>query len=87
MGFGDFAPYQVVRPDGSPDGFAVQLMTEAARRIGQPLRWTRIKPAPDQALQSGEIQLFPMMAILPERVGKVDMTPARFNPVRFNCFR
>jgi signal transduction histidine kinase/ActR/RegA family two-component response regulator len=76
IGFGDFAPYQVVRPDGSPDGFAVQLVTEAARRIGQPLEWKRFKPAPEKALQTGEIQLFPMMAILPERIGKVDLTPA-----------
>jgi signal transduction histidine kinase/CheY-like chemotaxis protein len=76
IGYGDFAPYQISRPGAKPTGFAVQLVDEAARRIGLSLEWTRYKGSADQALQTGEIQLFPMLAILPERVGKIDFTPA-----------
>lgn len=76
IGYGDFSPYQISRPGGQPTGFAVQLVAEAARRIGQPLEWKRYKGSADQALQTREIQLFPMLALLPDRIGKVDFSPA-----------
>jgi signal transduction histidine kinase/ActR/RegA family two-component response regulator len=76
IGYGDFSPYQISRPGGKPTGFAVQLVSEAALRIGQPLEWKRYKGSADQALQTGEIQLFPMLAILPDRIGKLDFSPA-----------
>ena len=75
IGYSSFPPYQLVRNDGSPDGFAVQTLKEAARRLGQPLQWTRITGNPDQALDSGQVDLYPMLAILPDRLARFAISP------------
>lgn len=72
IGYSAFPPYYVVQPDGSPSGFAVSVLAEAARRAGYPVEWTRYAGNPDDAIQRGAIDLFPMMAVLPERRAKVD---------------
>ncbi|MBL8234143.1 MAG: response regulator [Bryobacterales bacterium] len=72
VGYSAFPPYVILQNNGSPAGFSVEILKEAARRSGISLYWTRYQGAPDLALGKGEIDLFPMLAILPERAQLVD---------------
>ncbi|MCS7025547.1 MAG: ATP-binding protein [Bryobacteraceae bacterium] len=72
IGYSSFPPYFIVQSDGSPTGFSVEVLKEAARRSGIRLAWTRYQSSPDVALSKGDIDIFPMLAILPERAHLVD---------------
>lgn len=56
-------------PDGKPEGDAVDLMNEAARRSGLQLQWVYSPEGPDAALETGQVDLWPIMGDLPERKG------------------
>src|SRR5262245_52816515 len=44
IGFAYSSPYYMVTPDGSPRGFAVDLIREAARRQKIALQWIDVRP-------------------------------------------
>jgi signal transduction histidine kinase len=67
FGFGSFPPYQVIRADGRPDGFAVQVVEEAAKRAGLKFEWAQMAEKPVDALAQNEIDIYPLLAVLPER--------------------
>jgi signal transduction histidine kinase/CheY-like chemotaxis protein len=61
-------------PDGRVDGLAVELVSLAARRAGVRLQWIESPEGPDQALRSRKVDLWPMLAALPERKGYAYVT-------------
>ena len=74
VGYGTFPPYFIMPKGGQPTGFSVEVVREAARRLGTPIEWRRYSQTTDKALLSGEIDLFPMLAVVPDRIGKVDFS-------------
>ncbi len=59
--------YATVHPDGRVDGLAVEVVAEAARRAGIRLQWVDTPEGPDAALRAGNVDLWPLLSILPER--------------------
>jgi signal transduction histidine kinase/CheY-like chemotaxis protein len=78
IGYHDSPPYQIVRPDGGPDGLAVDFVKEAARRAGIHLQWVRVTEDQDSALRNGKVDLWPVLTIRPDRVGHVYITDPWF---------
>lgn len=72
VGYGSFPPYFILRPNGPPTGFSVEVFNEAARRLNVPIEWTRPTKTIDTGLMSGELDLFAMLAILDNRRGKLE---------------
>ncbi|MBC8168090.1 MAG: transporter substrate-binding domain-containing protein, partial [Bryobacteraceae bacterium] len=61
IGFIQFQPpYIVVAPDGKPGGMAFDILSEAARRAGVDLDWVPITGSFDDALDSGQIEMYPL---------------------------
>src|SRR4051812_44386785 len=56
IGFANFPPYMVVNSDGSPGGFAVDLIGEAARRQHITLQWVATPRGPEPALSEGVVE-------------------------------
>ena len=67
MGFQLSPPRQYVSDDGQPFGPTVETIREAARRAGISLQWIRVPGGPDEALAKGTVDLWPLVADLPER--------------------
>src|SRR5262245_15349505 len=67
IGYEHSPPRQVVLPDGSPSGSAIEIIKEAARRSGIRLEWVRAYRGPDQALTDGMVDLWPALNKLPGR--------------------
>jgi signal transduction histidine kinase/DNA-binding response OmpR family regulator len=58
-------------PDGKAAGNTVDLLNEAARRRGIKLEWVYSPEDGDVALESGQVDLWPIIGDLPERKGHV----------------
>src|SRR5271165_6857673 len=67
VGVDDLYPYQFFTPEGSADGFAVQTLTEAARRRGLRLQFVPAPNGPDAAFREGTVDLWPRLRDTPER--------------------
>jgi len=67
IGFANLPPYITVNPDGSPGGFAVDLIKEAARKKGIALHWINVPNGPEGAMDAGTIELYPLFANLSRR--------------------
>ena len=67
MGFQHSPPRQYVSDEGQPYGPAIETIREAARRAGIALEWAQIPDGPDEALAKGTVDLWPLVADLPER--------------------
>jgi len=74
IGINHSPPYALVGPDGSPGGFTVEVLTEAARRKGIVLHWTVAPEGPDIALRSGKVDVWHTLADLPDRHRWVNYT-------------
>jgi len=74
IGYGTFPPYFVMPKGAPPTGFAVEVVREAARRLRMNVEWHRYKESTDKALIAGEIDLFPLLAIIPSREGKMEFS-------------
>ncbi len=66
IGFENVPPVQI-RTDRGPTGIAVETINEAAKRAGVSLRWVETGTSSDEALRRGLVDLWPLMADLPER--------------------
>ncbi|SRR5579871_371773 len=66
IGFQPLPPHEYVQ-DGKPAGPAVEVVMEAARRRGIALQWVLAPEGPERALQTGSLDLWPLVGILPER--------------------
>ena len=73
-GYRHQSPYELVDDQGRPAGFTIDVASEAARRAGVRLRWAHAPEGPDQALVRGTVDLWPLLAIMPERQGRIHTT-------------
>jgi signal transduction histidine kinase/CheY-like chemotaxis protein len=67
IGFQTSPPYHFPDKDGRPSGPAVDLIRVAAQRRKIPLKWIYSAGGPDQALSTGSVDLWPVVAELPNR--------------------
>src|SRR5271157_2777414 len=67
MGFQYSPPRQFVSDSGQPYGPAIETIREAALRAGIALEWVQVPAGPDEALAKGTVDLWPLVADLPER--------------------
>jgi signal transduction histidine kinase/CheY-like chemotaxis protein len=67
VGFESSAPHQYVSKDGQPEGPAVEVITEAAKRRHIPIQWVLAPGGPESALTSGKVDLWSVVGDLPER--------------------
>ena len=67
MGFQNSPPRQFILPDGTPGGPVIDVIREAAHHAGLTLEWVEVPGGPEVALQSGIVDLWPLVARLPER--------------------
>jgi signal transduction histidine kinase/CheY-like chemotaxis protein len=67
IGFQNSPPYHFPDAAGRPAGPAVDLMRAAAAREGIRLEWVFAPDGPEKALISGQVDLWPLLADLPER--------------------
>src|SRR5215472_2815970 len=73
IGFEINPPVQT-RTDSGFAGLAVETVSEAARRAGVQLRWVETGTSSDASFQKGLVDLWPLMADLPERHKRVHIT-------------
>ena len=74
IGFYNTANEHFLGPDGSAAGNTVDLINEAARRGGIHLQWVYSPEGSDAALQSDQVDLWPVIGDLPERKGHFYIT-------------
>ena len=67
-------PYQVPTDTGEPTGLAIDIVKKAAARRGIKLQWVYRPDSSDSALRSGEVDLWPIMGLLPERKRYLHLT-------------
>ena len=70
IGFEASPPNHLVGEDGQPDGLAVEVVREAARRAGIRLQWVFVTSAP-AAMAQGQIDLYSLMTEQPERLPSI----------------
>ena len=61
-------PEQFVGPSGEPSGLAIEAVREAARRRGIELKWVNTGTSSEASIRSGQVDLWPLMTITPERL-------------------
>jgi signal transduction histidine kinase/DNA-binding response OmpR family regulator len=67
IGFQNSPPYHFPGPAGEATGPAVELVKAAAQRTGIRLEWVFSPEGPEKALGAGMVDLWPIVADLPER--------------------
>ena len=67
-------PYEYVYADGSAGGLAVEVVAEAARRRGFPVKWVVVPPSPETLLPAGKVDLWAALSITPERKRRFYLT-------------
>src|SRR5215510_576961 len=73
IGFEPNPPVQI-RTDCGFTGLAVETVNEAAKRAGVRLKWVETGTSSDEAFQKGLVDLWPLMADLPERRKRVHLS-------------
>jgi two-component system, cell cycle sensor histidine kinase and response regulator CckA len=63
-----------IRTDSGFSGLAVETVNEAAKRAGVRLQWVETGTSSDEAFQKGLVDLWPLMADLPERRKRLHMS-------------
>jgi signal transduction histidine kinase/ActR/RegA family two-component response regulator len=74
MGYQHSPPRQMVSAAGAPYGPSIDTIRMAAGRAGIALDWVLIPEGPDSALANGTVDLWPLVADLPERRSKFYIT-------------
>ncbi|MDQ2950291.1 MAG: transporter substrate-binding domain-containing protein, partial [Acidobacteriota bacterium] len=68
IGVENSPPYSFIRPDGSIEGFSVDVIREAARRRSISIRWVPLVSGdPVNAFRKGWVDLWPALSPTPER--------------------
>src|SRR5579864_2304410 len=73
IGFEQNPPVQI-RTDSGFSGLAVETVDEAAKRAGVRLQWVETGTSSDEAFQKGMVDLWPLMADLPDRRKRLHMS-------------
>ena len=63
-----------MRSDGGFTGLAVEIINEAAKRGGLSLEWVETGTSSDEAFRRGLVDLWPIMADLPDRRKRIHFT-------------
>jgi signal transduction histidine kinase/FixJ family two-component response regulator len=71
IGFFNSPPKHFLGSDGKAAGSSVDLLNEAARRSGIKLEWIYSPEEGDAALETGQVDLWPLIGDVPERKGKM----------------
>src|SRR6185436_11710858 len=74
IGFQNSAPYHYPGANGQPTGPTVETINTAAQRVGIQLEWVFTPEGPEQALTIKGLDLWPLMADLPDRRGLVSIS-------------
>jgi signal transduction histidine kinase len=74
IGYASDPPFHFPGDDGRPHGMAVDVVAEAARRIGLKLEWLERQGNSWMLVRDGEVDLWPLLAIRPERRGHVHIS-------------
>jgi signal transduction histidine kinase len=74
IGFEHDPPYHSRGADGRPQGMAVEIVSDAARRIGLNLEWRHFPGSSWTLVRDGQSDLWPLMVDLPERRGHVHIS-------------
>ena len=74
IGYAFDPPYHQPGNDGRPAGMAIDVVSEAARRLGLPLEWHYLPGNSWMLVRDGQADLWPLMAILPERKGFIHVS-------------
>ena len=67
IGYAHNPPYQIRAADGRPTGFAVDMVRRAAERAHIKLEWVLDPSNSMETMRRGEVDLWPVMADMPER--------------------
>lgn len=67
VGFEQSPPHQMATADHRPEGPAIEVFSEACRRLKIPIEWVYSTGGPEENLRSGRVDLWPLMGDLPER--------------------
>jgi ABC-type amino acid transport substrate-binding protein len=67
IGFMNAPPHYVLRADGSPAGFVVEVVELAMLRRGLRYEWKWVPESPEQSFGDGTIDIFPDLTDLPSR--------------------
>jgi two-component system, cell cycle sensor histidine kinase and response regulator CckA len=73
IGFEQNPPVQI-KTDGGFTGLAVEIINEAAKRGGVSLEWVETGTSSDEAFRRGLVDLWPLMADLPDRRTHIHFT-------------
>jgi PAS domain S-box-containing protein len=73
-GVRNLEPFYFVQPGLPVRGLSVEVVGEAARRLGIALEWVEISESSEDALTAGRIDLWTTMTILPDRNPQVRVT-------------
>ena len=73
IGFEQNPPVQI-RVESGFSGLAVETVNEAAKRAGVRLQWVETGTSSDEAFQKGLVDLWPLMADLPDRRKRLHMS-------------
>ena len=73
IGFEQNPPVQI-RTDGGYSGLAVETVNEAAKRAGVRLQWVETGTSSDEAFEKRMVDLWPLMADLPDRRKRLHMS-------------
>jgi signal transduction histidine kinase/ActR/RegA family two-component response regulator len=71
IGFEQSSPDQFVDDQGHPSGPAIEVVSEAARRMGVNLEWIYSPGGSESSLLSGAVDLWPLFGDLPDRKGRM----------------
>ncbi len=74
IGITEHPPFEVVRPDGTAGGVAVEIVTEAARRKGIQLEWVVKTGNIEHLLLNGEVDLWAILSDFPARRKHIHVT-------------
>ena len=74
IGWGDLPPLVAKGGDGGPTGLVGELIRDAAARRKIDLRWVMVKGDPEVALLNGDIDIWPILTVTPERQRRLYFT-------------
>jgi PAS domain S-box-containing protein len=73
IGYENVPPVQL-KTDKGPSGLAIETVNEAARRAGISLQWVETGVSSEESLRRGLVDLWPLMADLPDRRKRVHIS-------------
>lgn len=74
VGWTILPPLQTRGPSGAPTGLAVELIRDAAARRGVRLEWVRTTEDPERALLNGQVDIWTILTVTPERQRRLYLT-------------